>query len=99
MELRVISEKEFDLYQRRIKDAHFMQTSGFGDVSKKRNYIPHYLGFYDENKIVGSALLLEKKLPFYSTFYCPRGFNANYHDKNILKQIISLLKEYIKKNT
>lgn len=98
MELRVISEKEFDLYQRSIKDAHFMQTSGFGDVSKKRNYIPHYLGFYDENKIVGSALLLEKKLPVYSTFYCPRGFNANYNDKNILKQIIFLLKEYVKKN-
>ena len=96
MLLKNITDKELDDFLINNKQAHFMQTSAFGDVSLKRNYKPLYLGFFDEEKIIASALLLEKRIGPYKTYYCPCGFVADFNDKELLKEIIKQLKEYVK---
>ncbi len=78
--------------------SHFMQTSSWGDVAKTRNQIPHLLGIYKEDELIATALLLEKKIGPFSSFYCPRGFIGNYSSKEDIKEIINLLKKYIKRH-
>lgn len=97
MVLKEIEEKEFDSFVLSSNKAHFMQTSAWADVAKTRGYIPHLLGLYDDN-LVGTALLLEKKVLIYSTYYCPRGFILDYSNKKVLEAMIEELKNYVKKH-
>lgn len=98
MEIKEIDDKVLDAFVLNSDKPHFMQTSAWGDVSKTRGYIPHKLGLYNEKELVGTALLLEKKIGPYSTYYCPRGFIADYNNLDLLKEIIHNLKEYVKEH-
>ena len=50
-------------------NAHFLQSYEWGQLSKTRGYKAYYLGLYDDNKLVATALLLKKNLFFgYSYF-------------------------------
>ena len=45
--------------------------------------IPHYIGIKNKSgKLIGTALLLEKKTPLgFSYMYAPRGFTIDYNNK------------------
>lgn len=98
MELRNIDAKTFDDYVKHSPKPHFLQSAGWADVAKSRGYIPHLLGLYDNDEIIGSALLLERKILCYATFYCPRGFILDYKDHDHLKAMTILLKDYVKRH-
>ena len=98
MEIKEIDDKTLDEFVFNSNKSHFMQTSAWKDVSKNRGYIPHCLGLYENNNLKATALMLEKKIGPYSTYYCPRGFICNYSDKELLKNVIETLKTYTKKN-
>lgn len=91
-------DKTFDEYVASSYKPHFMQTSAWADVNNLRGSKTHKLLFTEDNSIAGSAMLIEKKVLGYSTFYCPRGFICNYHDPKILSDIVNLLKDYVKKH-
>ena len=98
METKEIDDKTLDEFVFKSNKSHFMQTSAWKDVSKNRGYIPHCLGLYENNNLKATALMLEKKIGPYSTYYCPRGFICDYSDKELLKNVIETLKTYTKKN-
>ena len=98
METKEIDDKTLDEFVFNSNKSHFMQTSAWKDVSKNRGYIPHCLGLYENNNLKATALMLEKKIGPYSTYYCPRGFICDYSDKKLLKNVIETLKTYTKKN-
>lgn len=98
MILKEISKKQFDNFVLNSNKAHFMQTDAWGDVASTRNYIPHLLGLFDNEELKGTALLLEKKVLIYSTYYCPRGFIVDYRDKTLIKEMLFELKKYVKNN-
>lgn len=98
MELREIKKDIFDQFVSKSNKSHFMQTSAWGEVSSSRGYRIHHLGLYDGDELCATALLLEKKILYYSTYYCPRGFIADYKDLNLLKKMIDELKKYVKQN-
>lgn len=98
MILKEISSEELDNFILNSSYSHFMQTSAWGDVNKTRGYKPIQLGLFDNNKLVGTALLLEKKVLNYSTYYCPRGFVLDYSNKELIKEMIDNLKDYVKKH-
>ena len=55
--------------------SHFLQSPFWGETSRHRGLVPHYLGVREKGKLIAAAMLLEKKLPFgYGHFYAPRGF-------------------------
>ena len=100
LRLENIEKKKFDDFVKNHKmKSHFLQSVAWGEFAKvKKNVIPHYLGLVtEEEHIVGTALLLEKKLPMnYCYFYCPRGFVIDYNDHNIVKTMTEKIKIYAK---
>lgn len=94
-----INEEEYELFVSNHKKSHFMQSYYWGEVMKKKNFTPHYVGLKKRNKLVATALLLEKKLPKgYKYYYCPRGFIIDFNNKELLKEFTEELKKYAKKN-
>lgn len=96
MKLKKIKEKEYIKF---TKDkAHFLQSYEWGELSKTRNFKPLYVGLYDNNKLVATALLLRKDLLLgYSYYYIPRGFTLDYNDFSLIKEFTLRLKEFLEK--
>ena len=95
-----ISREEYEQFvsTHSIK-GHFLQSYCWGDVSKHKHYTPHYVGLKENNKLIATALLLQKHLiGKYSFFYCPRGFVCDYNNFKIVELFTKHLKKYCKKN-
>ena len=91
-----LKEDTYENYLKKQKKSHFLQSYSWGELSKqKKNLTPYYLGLIDEKKnILGTALLLQKKLPMnYCYFYCPRGYVIDYENEELVKE---MTKEIIK---
>ena len=94
-----INETEYENFVSSHKKSHFMQSYYWGEVMKKKNFTPHYVGLKKKNKLVATALLLEKKLPKgYCYFYCPRGYIIDFNDLEILKIFTEELTKYARKH-
>ena len=92
-----IDEKEYNNFLKN-NNSHFMQTIEFGKIKEDKGLIPHFVGLKDNNKLVATAMLLEKKLPFNLTyFYVPRGFTIDYNNKELLQEFTNELKLFCKK--
>ena len=97
MKLINVNDQEFNNFIKNSKKSHFLQTSAWGEVSQSRRYTIHKLILVNDNhEYLGSALLLEKKILCYSTFYCPRGFICDYDNDEIIIAMIKALKKYVK---
>lgn len=102
IKMEFIENIEKDEYEEFVSDAkktHFMQSYYFGQIRKKKHFIPHYVGLKENGKLVCATLLLEKKLigP-YSYFYAPRGYVIDYDNLSLLETFTTHLKKYAKKN-
>ena len=100
--MKFIIDVEKDRYEEFVKNnkkSHFLQSYAWGEFAKKeKNLIPHYVGLEDNNKLVATALILEKKLPLHlSYFYIPRGYVLDYNNLDILKEFTKDIKEYAKR--
>jgi len=93
-----VNEQEFNDFVLNNEPANIMQSSYWAKV-KEPDWKPHYLTFKEDDKIVASALLLERKAILgYSMFYCSRGFILDYNNETTLKEVIKLAKSYVKEN-
>ena len=94
-----INRQEYTDFVMNHTMSHFLKSYEWGEVSKERGLIPHYVGLKDNDVLVAAALLLEKKLPLgYSYYYIPRGYTVNYDNYELLKLFTDKIKEYAKKN-
>lgn len=94
-----IDKDKFDSFNKSNPKSHFMQSYAWGSFAlKEKNLYPHYVGLEDDNNnLVATALLLEKKLPLnYSYFYIPRGYTINYNDIDLVKEFTLEIKKYVK---
>ncbi len=101
--MKFIIDIEKDKYEEFVKNhkkSHFLQSYAWGEFSKKeKNLIPHYVGLEDNNNLVATALILEKKLPLnLSYFYIPRGYVLDYSNLELLKEFTKEIKNYAKKH-
>ena len=99
-ELLELEEKEYEKFVKNNKyKSHFLQSHAWGEFAQKKKRVkPYYLGLKKNNKLVATALLLQKKLPLgYSYFYSPRGFVLNYEDEEVFKVMTEKVVEFTKK--
>ena len=94
-----IEKEKFDDFVIKSGKPHFLQSYNWGQFAKiEKNLIPHYVGLQDKNKLIATAMILEKKLPFNTCyFYIPRGFVLDYNNTELLSIFTKELKEYAKK--
>lgn len=92
-----ISAKEYDNFVKNFPSTTFMQTSSWASV--KTSWDSSFVGMYDDKRLVCAAMILKRKLFLNKKlFYIPRGFVIDYKDKKLLKEFVSCLKDYAKKN-
>lgn len=100
--LENISKEDFNAFAKNNIDTvktHFLGSYEWGELSRKRNATPYYVGVEQNGEIVATALLLEKPLIMgYTHFYCPRGFTLDYSRFDLIeffsKEIINFCKSH-----
>ena len=102
--MKFIENIEKNKYEKFVENhktkSHFLQSYDWGTFSKEnKNVTPYYVGLVDDkNKLVATALLLQRKMYFgYSYFYSPRGFVCDYTNKEVIKEFTNKIKEFAKK--
>lgn len=93
-----LEKEEYENFVKSYAKTHFLQSYYWGQASKTRGLIPHYVGIKENDKLVATALLLEKKLLFgYTHFYIPRGYIIDYNNIELLTLFTNEIKKYTKK--
>ena len=98
MKVKEIDAKTFDEFALTQNNPSFTQSSAWAKVNNTRNSISRLLGVYNQDELVAVALIIEKKIAMYRSFYCPRGPLTNYKDKQLLKDVFLALKDYAYQN-
>ena len=95
MQIKEISEKEFDTYASNHILKNYYQTSYYGNLMKKFGYTPIYIAIFESDEIIGAALILSKYIAINVKYgYSPRGFLIDYQNDYYLTEITKLIKRY-----
>lgn len=99
MDLVKLNESEYMEFASKHELGNFLQTVNWGRLKEHNGWKYHLLGLKEKNKIIAGGLLLEKNTPLKKKiFYAPHGFLLDYSDKNLLREFINKVKEYVVKN-
>ncbi len=91
-----ITRDEFDEFAQQHEQASVNQSAKWADI--KYNWIPYHTGLYENDKLVGVALLLIRPLPLGFKFaYVPRGPLIDFGNLSYLKAMLAGLKGIAKK--
>lgn len=94
-----IKEKEFNNFVENHKYSHFLKSYEWGQISSIKGWEPFYVGLKENKKLLATALLLKKRLPFgYSYFYIPRGYTIDYNNYELIKEFTSCINNFTKKH-
>ena len=99
MRIVTLSREEFDDYAIKHEYGSYYQTSNYASFKAKLdNYEIHYLGFKDNNELIGASMLVYKELFWgYKFAYAPRGFLIDYSNLSLCNEITDGLRKLLKK--
>lgn len=97
MRIITLKEDEFNNFAKKHKYESFCQTSNYANFkAQQENYDIHYLGFEDNNNLVGAAMVIYKNLFWgYKYAYAPRGFLIDYTDTYLVNAVTQALKRLL----
>jgi len=94
-----VEKEEYSKFVQNHKYSHFLKSYEWAEVSKLKGWIPFCVGLKENNKLIATALLLKKKLPFgYSYFYIPRGYTIDYSNYNLIEEFTKEIDKFTKKH-
>ena len=98
MELKKITEKQYEKFIKEQPDILFFHSVEWGRFKSETNWDMEIVGMYDNKKIVAASILLSQKIPFLKKkmYYSPRGLVLDYSNYNTIKEYTIRLKEYLK---
>ncbi len=96
MELRRLSEEEFNNFTYSYPLANYAQTINYANFMMHYNYRYELLGLIHNDKILGASLILIKKIKGYKYGYAPKGFLLDYNNESLLKEFTTKIIEYYK---
>ncbi len=95
-ELKHISEEEYTLAHHRLEQATILQSYQWGEIKTGWQRLP--FGFYANQKLIGTVLILKKQLPLrQSFFYIPKGPIMAYEKETVtgfVKELKRIAKEH-----
>lgn len=90
-----ISKEENDAFVTKHPLCNLLQSSSWADI--KQNWDSIYTGVYENEVLVGTALVLVKRLPLgFTMFYIPRGPVMDFENIDLLKFYFTELKKLAK---
>ena len=98
MKIVALTKEEFDNFAYHHKYSTYYQNSAYAETSRYEGLNTFYIGFVQDNELVGVTLFLHKTIYLYYKYaYAPRGFLIDYTDsklvKNVTMGLINLLKK------
>lgn len=98
MKIVALTKEEFDNFAYKHKYSTYYQTSQYAEVSKYEGLNTFYIGFVENERLVGATLFLYKNIYLYYKYaYAPRGFLIDYTDRKLLKNVTMGLINLLKK--
>lgn len=98
MELRELTNEEFNIFTDKYFLTSIYQTTEYSFVMNKQKYESLFLGLInDTNDIVAASLILIEKLGQFKYAYAPRGFLIDYTDIDLLTKFTNEIKKYLRK--
>lgn len=92
-----LTKKEYQQFFEQHELSSFMQTIQLGNLKEELGDIVHYVGVKENHQVLAATLILEQTSFFkFKTFYAPRGFLIDYHNKELLTFFTDNLKKYVK---
>lgn len=98
MELRELTNQEFNNFTNNFPLKSIYQTQEYGFVMNNQNCDSIFLGLFNNGIVVAATLLLIKKQNGFKYAYAPRGFLINYEDFYLFKEFTDQVKAYLSKN-
>ena len=98
MKIVTLSKEEFDDYSLKHRYETYMQNSKYAELESCKGFGSHYLGFVENNELVGATMCLYKKAFWgYSYAYAPRGILMDYDNPYMVDKITTSLKKLLYK--
>jgi len=98
MKIVALTKEEFDNFAYRHKYSTYYQTSSYAETSRYEGLNTFYIGFLENNELVGVTLFLYRKIyMFYKYAYAPRGFLIDYTNPKLVKNVTMGLIDLLKK--
>ena len=98
MQIITLDENEFDNFAKNHRYESYMQTSNYAALNEDEKNGIHYLGFIDNDELVGACMCIYKKLFWgYSYAYIPRGILMDYDNPYMVNTITAKLKKLLYK--
>jgi len=92
MKIINLTEIQFDEYSKNHILHTYYQTSAYGNLMINQGYNANYLGFIENNQLIGASLILSKNLTRRFTYaYAPRGFLIDYTNIQHIQEITKAL--------
>ena len=93
-----LNEDEFQKFADKHEQESFFQTKEVAHLRESYGSKIYYLGVKEGKKILAAAMFsVTKTFANRYTFYAPRGFLLDYHNKELLSFFTKNLKDYCKK--
>ena len=98
MKIVSITDSEFDKFSLNHKYHSYYQTSAYAKVMSNFGLSSLYLGFYDNDNLVGATMILSKIVMFgFKYGYAPRGMLIDYDNYSQVLELTKDLKAYLLK--
>ena len=98
MHIKQLTNTEFNNFKEKFPIYSVYQTTEYSFVMNHQNFDSVILGIVDENEhILGASIVLIQNIKRVKYAYAPRGFLINYDNKELIKEVTSLLKKYLSK--
>ncbi|MBQ1321854.1 MAG: peptidoglycan bridge formation glycyltransferase FemA/FemB family protein [Solobacterium sp.] len=95
MELRRIEEKELNDFVMGSLNVHYMKTGMWARFKEKTDHDRHeFFGFYEEDRLVGTAMVLQNSWLGHRYLYVPWGVCMDYGDAEQVRKAYRLLQKH-----
>ena len=96
MKIITIPKEKFDEFSLKHPLGSYYQSSNYGALMTKFDFMADYIGIIDNNKLIGVSLILNHQIFMgFKYGYAPRGLLINYEDFEKIPVIFKKLKRFL----
>ena len=92
---RIITEAQLNRFLSGSRYVHYMKTAAWGAFKEKTEHSTfHCFGFYENDKLVATAMAIEHSFLGHRYIYVPKGPCLDYENDILREEVMRSLQEY-----